>query len=150
MNRQRRFDWDEARRLRDTGLSFEAIARQLGVTGTAVLCAVDPEYRARNRAAALAWQFEHKPWRGVCPDCRGVASTGRGQWARCKACYAKIQATSVREDTLRCHRCHGWKPDDAFTPKPTTTKLRRGRDGECRECQAQRKREFRARVKATA
>lgn len=150
MGRPRKFDWDEARRLRESGMSFDAIARQLGVSSTAVICALDPEYRSRNRAQALAWQFKHKPWRGVCPDCGGVASTGRGQWARCRACYAKLQATSVRDDTLRCHRCREWKPDDAFTQKPTTTKLRRGRDAECKTCQAQRKREYRARVGAAA
>lgn len=134
-NYNRKFDWDEAQRLRDQGLSYARIGRLLGVTGEAVRFAVNPEWRAKFAAYNAAYQRENKPHQGICPDCGGISSDGRyRKGARCKPCHDKHSATSVREHTLRCSACRYWLPDDDF-PRAASNKQRRQRHALCRPCQ---------------
>lgn len=140
----RKFDWDEAIRLRSEGHSTKAIAERLGVTWNAVHRVVTPgvmEAEAVTQAAVAA--------RGRCDDCGGPMnglSRYRGS-TRCKTCAAIARATSVRPDSLQCVMCREWKPDDQFPRNRAESLARRGRHSTCRACATIARREYRNRNK---
>lgn len=139
----RKFDYDEAARLRAEGLTYQAIAERFGVTAMAVYWAVNEEARERAIARNTEWQRS-----GTCPDCGGPSTRHSiTKSLRCKACFDRTQATSVHEDELRCFRCREWKPDEAFPRNRSGRKLRRGRHNFCRACSTVVRQEYRERHK---
>lgn len=127
----RKFDWDEAVRLRASGLTLQAVASQLGVSVTAVQLACDPRLRAVNELRVAEYQR-----RGRCRTCGGRCSrNASGPQGECRACAYKRQATTVRPKSLRCWSCKVWKPDTDFPWNRAEAELRRGRHGTCRVCQ---------------
>lgn len=142
MGRPRKFDWDEAARLYAETKNYSEVARRLGVAMPSVARAVNPAYREH----CAQYQREQKPYMGTCVDCGGPATkvfnyADRG--GRCTDCFAKLRATSVREDTLRCGCCRLWLPDEAF-PRQAASKSRRQRHSMCTPCARVVKRDQRA------
>ncbi len=126
---ERKFDWDDARRLHADGVSYAELGRRFGVTARAVRRVCDEEFRARDAARSAEWMRG-----GTCPDCGVQTSrTSRADSHRCQACAAMALATSVRETTLRCQTCREWKPDDSF-PRHKGKIARRGRHKQCTAC----------------
>lgn len=67
MGRPRAFDWDEAKRLRATGLTYKQIGERLGVSAHSVNCACNPALRRRQRAATRRLHESYaEPCRGGC------------------------------------------------------------------------------------
>lgn len=129
----RKFDWDEARRLRSEGFPVHQIALRLGVSDNAVYSATDPD--ARLRMIALRCRLQTS---GVCTGCGAPCSHRPGHADRCRLCWADSVTTTVRDDTLRCASCEEWKPDDAFPWYAENVRhanvRRRGRRQHCRAC----------------
>lgn len=140
-NYRRKFDWEEAKRLRATGLTYEKVAATLGVSEMAVYLALNPEVRVRQEEMRREWVKS-----GTCTDCGGAATRGYGpnRRGRCRACFAKQRTTSVRDGELQCVTCREWKDDDGF-PHNASARcvVRRGRHHQCRACQTEAKREYR-------
>ena len=139
---ERRFDWDEARRLYADGLSIRQIALQVGVTWSAVQRVVEPE--AYERAAAYSLSRKGK---GVCVDCGGPtheSSKYQGS-TRCTQCATALRVTSARDGELLCFGCKQWKPDDDFPMNRGSRVARRDRHSYCRSCQTVARREYRHR-----
>jgi hypothetical protein len=86
MARQKSFDWQEAVRLREAGLSYPQIAAQLGVDHKSVYLAVNPQKRAEREARRVAR----------------------------KALELAIEAQSPAR--LTCSTCKRDKPDEEFSP----------------------------------
>jgi hypothetical protein len=136
MSAPRRFDWDEARRLRSDGWTYQKLADHFGVTLNAVWFACNDEARHRATARTQAWQRA-----GVCPDCGDPATRhGGGIQSRCVKC-ALTRLTYVRDGRAHCPTCEQWKPLAEFTPCPS--KPYRGVRTECRACETTRRREYR-------
>ena len=148
MSVRRKFDWDEARRLRAQGYTYAAIATRLGVSTTAVIHACDPRQRLRARLITAAHQQS-----GTCIDCgkrccRNDTLLRRGiHKGRCRECASKHAATTVRDDALKCVTCKQWLWDTAF-PHDARMAHRRGRHRECTACNTKSKREWRRRKQA--
>lgn len=144
MGAPRRFDWDEARRLRAKGWTYPALADRFEVSKMAVRLACNDGARARNRARNAAYQSS-----GVCPECGGQATRHYGPLGqrRCKSCAGKARATNVRDGTLRCKTCREWKPDDAFPFNRAGSKAHRGRHDTCRVCSTKLRQAYRERHK---
>jgi hypothetical protein len=137
----RKFDWDEAARLRSEGWTFTQIAHHFGVTVRAVRRAVIPHERASDEARKQLWQKG-----GVCVDCgTQVSRIRKDDERRCRECEALRQATNVRATELRCGRCREWKPDDEFPFNRTGAKTHRGRHDSCRVCQTVLRADYRRR-----
>lgn len=139
----RRFDHDEARRLRAEGMTYVAIAALMGVTDRTVRLICDPVQRAKSVARNTAWQRSAR-----CPDC-GAQTTRHyvGGDHRCRVCDSLRQATSVRPNALRCFACHEWKPDEGFPKNRGGRVSRRGRHNFCRVCSTRVRQEYRERHK---
>lgn len=137
----RKFDHEEARKRYEAGARVADLAREYGVTDSAVSKVVVPERYAKDLRRKSEWQRN-----GTCPDCGGRASRNHGKIGqhRCISCAAALKATSVREHELRCSRCREWKPDDAFSSNRKEQR-RRGRHKFCRRCSTVVKREYRER-----
>lgn len=138
----RAFDWDEARRLRNEGWTWNALAHHFKVSPSAVQQVVVPGLREkvieRNKLKQGAYHV------GTCPDCGGRASQGRYRpGSRCRDCDARARTVSVRPDTLRCTACRLWFPDEEFSHKAAASKPRRGRHSYCRPCSTVMKRDWR-------
>lgn len=135
----RKFDWDEARRLRnEEGLSYPRIAKRMGVHPNAVRRALNPK-EARQQAR---YKRERSVGKGVCPNCGGpmnLVSQKRGKV--CRSCANEQRRTSVRPDELWCFVCKTWKPDEEF---PHNKKLphRRFRHRTCRPCNTAERRKY--------
>lgn len=141
--RERKFDWDEARRLHDEGLTYTAIAAQLGVSKTAVRRVCDDDVYDSMLRNAADW---HRG--GRCPDCSAPTTRNtKGADHRCVACAAKAKATTARDGQLQCTSCRAWKPDDDFPHNRTKRYARRGRHNQCRACLTAAKRAYRERRK---
>ncbi len=137
---ERKFDWDEAKRLQAGGLNYTQIAERLGVTRSAVYRALNDAFRKRQEDGVKRWQSN-----GTCPNCGNRASRtgGIGQHL-CMACSHDLMATTVRPDELQCMTCREWKQDTGF-PHDRNRRARRQRHNQCRACLTQAKREWRAR-----
>jgi hypothetical protein len=104
----RKFDYEEARRLRAEGLSYAEIGRRLSVSRDAIGKVFDPQRRARAQAAAVATmrrqrragQYRHHDL-DVCPRCLGVKSR---HGVLCRTCRGQHAGT------------FGWRID--FTREP--------------------------------
>lgn len=133
---ERKFDWDEARRLRAQGLSYGEIGRRLGVSATAIQRVCDAAYHARDRARLAA-----QARRGICVDCGAPASHNYSRpVARCKPC-ADARRPKVKDGQAYCPTCKTWKPLSDFSP--SKQKTNRGVHGECKSCQAARRQAWR-------
>lgn len=133
----RKFDWDEARARHAAGETYSALAREYGVSPTAVAYACDDDARARQHVIASAWQRS-----AVCRDC---GKTGvHPHHGRCQKCAAVASITTVRESTLHCVTCREWKPDAAF-PRNRQEQHRRGHHTQCRVCTTEQRRQWRER-----
>ncbi len=142
MNRARKFDWDEAARLRELGLSYAEIGRRLGVSDTAVYYVLNPEARAQVSARDAEWRRA-----GTCPDCGGPATRlGGGRQNRCRACADRAR-TLIRDGERRCSTCKQWLPLALFA---RSSWRKHGYHGQCRACNTEAKRVWRARQKAAA
>ncbi len=140
MGAPRKFDHDEARRLRGQGWTYQAIGDALGVSDMAVCRVCDETVRAKMDKAAQEWQRQ-----GVCIDCGAPRiRVSKHHEARCRPCSIIAMATSVRDGELCCSTCKQWKPDDDF-PFNRSLSVRRQRASQCRMCQTQQKRQWRAR-----
>lgn len=142
---ERKFDWDEARRLCAEGLSYDQIGARLGVSGTAVYRVVVPGIRERMNAASVAWTRG-----GTCPDCGkiGVSRTRLDKSRRCVDCAHKKMVTSVRDGELLCFGCREWKPDHDFPRnRGKRARVRRDRHNFCRGCQAPMRQRSRERAR---
>jgi hypothetical protein len=142
---RRRFDWDQAHRLRSDGWSYGQIARVLGVTTGAVRQACDEEYRLAVLAAVVRFQTS-----GVCSVCGARCSRNRStQTPICRSCSLDNLATSVDDDALRCTKCNRWLPDEDFafvSPGARHRRIRRrGRRHYCRSCESKARAERRRR-----
>lgn len=140
-NHTRKFDWAEAADLRRQLWSYPEIARHCGVTVKAVRNALNPAERARD--AALCQRYQQG---GICTVCGAPASRRYApMMSRCRPCFNRARATSVRPDELRCSSCRDWKPDADFA-KGTGYPARRGRRNTCKLCDHAAKRRWRERT----
>ena len=142
MSVPRKFDWDEAKRLHEAGLSYAVIGDRFGVSPTAIARACREDLRR-----AMAERLRQYQQSGTCPDCGGVATRvyGVGQ-RRCRKCFAISRTESVRATMLRCIICRKWKHDDAF-PHDKRRGYRRGRHRQCTVCNTAAKRAWREKNK---
>jgi hypothetical protein len=141
---QRKFDWDEARRLREEGLSWSVIARELGVSSAAVQRVCDPKRREQMAEATARYMKS-----ASCVDC-GKSCTpvafhkNKGNTEpRCNRCANLFYlATSYRDGEQRCSECRQWKPLWDYPRRKTRIM---GRHKICTPCGTKMKRDWRAR-----
>lgn len=144
----RKFDHDEAKRLRAENPSlwtYQALADHFGVSDSAIIRVVNPEQAARMYKHTLeAARRKRVPCKGGCG--RLVWMTTPDRTGLCQKCLAIEHASvNVRETELRCTRCGEWKPDSEFSKASRAAYARRGLRNNCRACQTEVRREFRAR-----
>lgn len=137
----RKFDWEEARARHAAGETIVALAREYGVSNTAVRHALFPAERRANAERIAKIQRS-----GTCPDCGGPSSFNYTSGShRCRTCDARAKATTAREGELLCCTCKEWKPDEDFPWNRSRTLGRRGRHAQCRCCLTIARREYRHR-----
>lgn len=140
---RRRFDHDEARARYAAGETPSTLARAYGVSVNAMRCVLIPADYERVQAAGMS---------GTCIDCGNrcakyrTGSPGVSDVFRCRACWAKTIATSVRESELQCIVCREWKPDADF-PKNRNKAVRRFRHQMCRVCATTERHRYREATK---
>jgi hypothetical protein len=140
---ERKFDWDEARRLREEGESYTKLGARFGVSASAIYFACNPKAYEAARVRSSAAQRS-----GICVVCGERCSWNRAQQTapRCRRCAALDRTTTVEWDDhgaigrIRCHVCHVWKDVDEFAPSQRYSGART-----CRVCNTRIKRESRAR-----
>ena len=146
--RARKFDRSEMDRLLAGGFTQTEVARELGVTSSAISQAVrrrDPGRKTEMNRYQREWQREHK--RKPCK-----AGCGRLVWqignrsGMCRRCYELARNEDVRPSMLRCSDCGEWKVDDQF-PRQRARIVRRGRATQCRVCQTIARQDYRERHK---
>lgn len=104
MGRPRKFDHDEARRLRAEGLTFTAIGQLLGVSYVAVSRACQDDLRARGDALSLAaHRRKRTPCRGGCG--RLVWRTSTKRTGYCRQCLGALRQTAAHGTETRYKRC---------------------------------------------
>lgn len=147
---RRRFDHDEARRLRnEEGLSYTALAKRFGVSPTAVQRVCDLDVRTRMEETRRRHLYT------ACSVCGGPAS----KYVRptsprpdgvvlCTRCAAKENRTRFRYDELgalaavRCTTCKRWlEPGEFCRARGKSESLH----GSCRACNTAHRRERRLR-----
>lgn len=131
----RKFDHEEAQRLRALGWTYVGIAELMGVHAQAVRRVCDPKVRQDMQdRATVNLRKRRTPCRGGCGKLVWASDKKRSGY--CTPCYWKAKQLTnpdVRAGELRCTKCRAWKPDDEFpTNKPS--KMRRGRNPMCRPC----------------
>jgi hypothetical protein len=143
---ERKFDWDEASRLYNQGVSLVEIGRRLGVSYTAVRRIVVPGVKEVHDAHALARSAAPVPCiEGCGRTCTKIAAIYHS--GRCVECAAIRQATTAREGELQCYVCREWKPDEDFPHNKSEKFGRRQRHTVCRPCGTIARREYRNRNK---
>lgn len=150
---ERKFDWDEALRLRDEeGMTLKEIAHRFGVTDGAIDNALqtlrDPTYAERKLTYHREWSRENQ--RGPCRGCGEVLvwTNVPGRAGLCPRCTGAERAKDgVRVDELLCRKCGEWKDDDAFRLRPGEQYARRGRGPHCRSCENRARQAYRERTK---
>lgn len=140
-----KFDWDEARALREEGLTYDAIAERLGVSASGIRRVCNPKALSRARARNIVTSHERNHSRGRTCKCGEPISNDA---KRCVSCRHDKSATTVRKSTLRCRVCEKWKADAKF-PADASRPRRRNRRQTCRECETALKRQYRDRQKET-
>lgn len=138
-----KFDWTEARALRADGLTYTAIGEKLGVSPSAVRRVCDDAVLAQARARNIVTSHERNHSREKTCKCGAEISNNAKTCVDCKHDKA---AKTVRKDRLRCYRCGRWRADSKF-PHDASRPRRRNRRQTCRECETERKREYRERQK---
>jgi hypothetical protein len=152
----RRFDHEEAARRRANGERLTDLAREYGVSKSAVAQAIrnlTPEGREAYRESHRAYQRS-----GVCEVCGGTATVmsqkptspdGRNLCARCRR---REERTSVRLDDdgnavwVRCTTCREWRVPADFTRGQRYPDLREGGfHNQCRPCNTVLRRSYRQR-----
>lgn len=124
----RKFDHDEARRLRAEGMTYTELARRMGVNFTAVKRVCDEEVRKRMDAEAARWTRDNSriPCRGGCGRLVWMHQPGRSGY---------------------CPTCFGQKITEANGPMHGTPtgygSIRRCRCEDCRRAATEAKRRFR-------
>jgi len=148
MSAPRKFDYAEAKRLRDKGLLYREIGESLGVTDSAVRLALNWRQRALVDMRVAEVQRS-----GVCRVCGVQCSFNPSQQVRgqeiCKRCSSDLKITAVTDTSLKCHRCKEFKHDNDFAfSRAKKCEVRRGRHTNCRPCSTEAKREWRDGLKA--
>lgn len=142
----RRFDHDDARALYARGWSLVDLAEHFDVSPAGIRRVVDPAHRA------TVDRREAERQRQIAGSCRcgrpmTYASMARhrrlGQAPRCQRCEGADRQRTARPRTLLCTTCDQWQPDDAF-PFDERRISRRGRHSQCRLCNTNAKRAWRA------
>jgi hypothetical protein len=132
----RKFDHDEARKLRAEGWTYRQLAAKYSVTPGAIRFACDDAARAKSAAYGAEWQRQ-----GTCPDCGAAATRHSLTWQlRCMDCAARAR-TKAQDGEAYCSCCDTWKPLDEFTP--SSKRKARGVRNECRACETARRRKYR-------
>ena len=121
----RKFDWQEAKRLHQAGLGYSAIARELGVSDTAIRMALDPAYRRKRQDEAASYVRarraggRHYDYDSCscgrqkdkryprCQACRRHADTGKGMEAQAEREVRRQMKQARRELVLRLDRGGG-------------------------------------------
>lgn len=117
------FDHDEARRRHEAGESAAKIARDVGVSATAVLRAVNPAVRARMDAYSRSFlERMRTPCRGGCRRLVWTYATASSGY--CRACYAEKFRRKVQHGTETEYRNHGCRCE-ACTRAASAAKRRR-------------------------
>jgi len=81
-----------------------------------------------------------------CPDCGKKIHRSS---SCCVDCFRKRKAeATVRPTTLKCCKCHKWKPDKEFHLRKEGSPTRRNRRGECKDCAKKRRQSYRRRDSA--
>lgn len=158
MSVPRRFDYDEAKRLRADGLTYTQIAERFGVSDSAIYLAVNESARKRSIEAAKRWQKG-----GVCEDCGGpcIRATHKSRILHgapdglvlCTTCRGRRKRTGVRVENgiilVRCGSCRAEKPLGEYGPR-VANQLVAGespRKRTCRSCEARKRQAYRERHK---
>lgn len=157
---QRKFDHDEARRRYAAGETKAGIARDFGVTRTAVLRVVSPGYRAKQEVR-LAEYYERNrvPCEGCGTPCllphiggKKKHSDGRALCGRCRAdeMIERIRfdenadIVAVRCCLRDCANGERWQPPENFSRGAKFRDLRPGGiHGLCRTCQTRARQQYR-------
>ena len=140
MGRPRKFDWDEAIRLRAEDperWTYPVLADHFGVVPRTIYLVLNPAAREADNARTTEWQRG-----GVCEVCGAQCSRTRGRRQRCASCFNDSQATSVRGGELQCVSCRRWLPDKCF-PRSRNNPRRRGRHASCSACLTKARRAYR-------
>ena len=148
---RRKFDWDEARRLRAEGLSYAKIGKRLGVTQGAIRRVVDPSMAQRMNDAADRWARSGSCWECGAPCVPAGHPSLRGDFPRCGKCGARANRRNwwLNDDgrlTVRCSACRKWLDESSFGPR-----IREAFDSDkvgelnrtCRACDASARRLYR-------
>lgn len=141
---QRKFDHEDALRRKEAGETVASLAREYGVSESAVWAAISPRTKACNLRAAAA-----RRERGRCERCGGWKHGGTPA-KLCASCAMDDRATGVREHELHCFSCGEWKPDAEFPYNKGGQQRRRGRHSQCRVCQTIARRDHRRRNREAA
>lgn len=141
---ERKFDWDEARRLRAEGWTYASLADRYGVSPTGVQRVCDERLRARMSRQAAERQ------RSTCIECGAPCSWNRYQQdhPRCRECFQFLRRTTHEYDpsgklvAIRCVTCREWKKPDAYARDRMRPE---GRHHQCGSCSTIARREYRHR-----
>lgn len=142
MGAPRKFDWDEARRLRAQGMTYTAIGAQFGVTPSAVVFACDGRALAMSKAAKAAYQQQHGNLSMYDTCACGERKAKRAK--RCAKCFAATRATQIDErGNLWCSTCKRYRGPGCFPTDFGLMETRKGRGRQCTECGTKAKRAYR-------
>ncbi len=134
----RRFDHDEAQKLRAEGWTWAELARHFGVTTNAIQRVCLPHVREKMNVHTKKYLRDtRQPCKGGCGKL--VWTNVKSRSGYCSHCVAQLKfSADVRDDALRCTQCREWKPDSDF-PTHHPSQVRRGRSPECRACSTARR-----------
>lgn len=150
----RKFDWDEARYRFSLGESISDLAKEYGVTYTAVHNAVTPGAYEKLLERGKKWAKGTEQCTRCNAPVNRVARRNFGsklcvQCARDDRMAIYISRT-VREHELYCRGCNTWKVDEDFGIYKRAPEYRRGRHFACKVCCATARRDRRHRAKRKA